>query len=213
LQYQYLKTLSQNPSNIVIGLVRTPSSVLKKVRDDGLQNVHIIQGDLNDAASLNAAAAQVSQLTNGVLDHLIVNGAYLSLAPLFLTPGDYVGKEALFIEELNNSMLTNVAGTLFSINAFMPLIKKSSIKKVIAISSALGDVEATQQAQVADNITYSISKVAINLLIAKFAISYKDEGVIFLALNPGFVYTMTDSLDTSELTLQMYYVTLELTFQ
>jgi NAD(P)-dependent dehydrogenase (short-subunit alcohol dehydrogenase family) len=153
---------------------------------------------MNDNASLTKAAELVSQLTNGVLDYLVVNGVYTSVEAHTLTAPQFIGREAFFLDEVNKSMTTNVAGTLFAINAFMPLILKSDIKKVIAISSAAGDVPAVQQARMEDALPYAMSKAAVNMLIAKFALTYKDKNVVFVAMNPGFVYTMTDSLETSK---------------
>ncbi len=141
LQYQYLKTLSQDPSNSVFGVVRTPSSTQAKVDADGLHNVHILEGDLTNPASLSAAAEQVAKLTDNIVDYLIINGAYISRETSRKGPGDYAGKEEFFISELTQSMITNVAGVLFAVNAFIPYIKKSAIKKVIAISSAAGEKE------------------------------------------------------------------------
>lgn len=178
--------------------MRTPAPTEESIKHDNLQNVHIVQGDLADFASLNAATAHVSAITDGVVDHLILNGAHLSAEAYFLQPSDIIGREAFFLEELNKSMTTNAAGTLFAINAFIPLVLKSSIKKVVAISSAAGDIGATVQADVTDAITYGMSKAALNLLIAKFAIAYKEQEVVFLALNPGFVYTFTDTLESSK---------------
>lgn len=177
--------------------MRTLPSAEEKVKNDKLQSVHLVHGDLTDVNSLNAAAAQVSAITNGVVDHLIINGAHMSAEAYFINLPDIVGREAAFLEELNKAMVTNAAGMLFAINAFLPLVLKSDIKKIIAISSAAGDVDASMQADVQNAITYGISKAAVNLLIARYAVAYKQQGVIFLAMNPGWVYTFTDSLESS----------------
>lgn len=169
----------------------------EKVKNDGLQNVHLVHGDLTDSDSLNTAAAQVSAISNGVVDYLIINGAHMSAEPYFMKLPDIVGREAAFLDELNKAMVTNAAGMLFAINAFLPLVLKSDIRKIIAISSAAGDVDASMQADVQNAITYGISKAAVNLLIARYAVAYKEQGVIFLAMNPGWVYTFTESLASS----------------
>lgn len=38
---------------------------------------------------------------------------------------------------------------------------------------------------------YSISKAAVNMVNAKYAVQYKPEGFVFLALSPGLVDTGT----------------------
>jgi NAD(P)-dependent dehydrogenase (short-subunit alcohol dehydrogenase family) len=94
-------------------------------------------------------------------------------------------------------MATNVAGVLFSINAFLPLIKKSKIKKVVVISSGLADTELFEPAGMTSAVTYAISKSAANLLIVKYAVEFKDDGIKFLALSPGLVMTEGNDLSKS----------------
>ncbi|KAF2792457.1 NAD(P)-binding protein [Melanomma pulvis-pyrius CBS 109.77] len=193
--YQYLKTLSKDPSNKIIAVARNVDATQSQVTSDNLANVHVVQGDLTDAESLKAAAKQASEITGGAVDHLVVNGAYLSHGTAFMKPSDYVGKEQYFLEEFNASMTANVAGVMFAINAFIPYVLKSSIKKVIVISSGHAAVDFMAVAGVAEAIPYAISKTAVNMLVAKFAIEYKKDGIVFLAMCPGVVLTQAESLD------------------
>ncbi|KAK7181979.1 hypothetical protein DPSP01_006210 [Paraphaeosphaeria sporulosa] len=191
--YQFLKTLSaQDPSNIIIGTVRTVETVQEKVAADGLKNVHIVHADMDDNASLTAAAKKTADIAGGVVDYLIVNGAYFAIPCIFNAADDYVGKEDLFLDELKQIMQTNVAGTLFAFNAFMPLILKSSIKRVSAISSAAASTDYIVSAEDPISILYALSKSALNTLVAKFAARYKREGVLFVSISPGWVDTHAD---------------------
>lgn len=194
-QYQFLKHLSSEPSNKVIGVARNPAAVQSQVDTDGLPNVLIVKGDLTDAASLNAAAKEAAGYTDGAVDYLIVNGAYMSAQSMFLKPTDYIGQEKYFHDELTTSINTNTAGVLYAINAFLPYVRKSSIKKVVVISSGHADTEFIGIADVADAIPYAVSKAAANVIVAKYAAQFKDEGLIFLALSPGVVLTLAPSLD------------------
>lgn len=94
-------------------------------------------------------------------------------------------------------MATNVAGVLYSINAFLPLIKNSKIKKVVVISSGLADTELFESTGLTGAVSYTISKSAANLLIVKYAIEFKDDGIKFLALSPGLVMTEGNDLSKS----------------
>lgn len=200
LQYQYLKTLSRDPSNTVVGVVRTPEPTKAKVADDNLSNVHIIHGDLTDSASLFAAAKEVSTIANGTVDFLVVNGAYLGGPTFALKASEYVGaeKEALLLSELSISMHTNAVGPLYAANAFMPLLLKSQVKKVIFISSGGADIDLTIGAKLNSQVPYSFSKAALNILAAKFALEYREQGVKFLSLAPGYVLTIGKSVDDRE---------------
>ncbi|KAF1850298.1 NAD(P)-binding protein [Cucurbitaria berberidis CBS 394.84] len=195
--YQYLKTLSSEPSNTVIGIARTIAPVEANLAKDNLQNVHIIPGDLTDSASLYAAAEKVSSIANGTVDYLVVNGAHVSISTLGLLPGACTDSatEALLLSELDICMRTNVMGALYSINAFMRLLLKSDVKKVVCISSGAADTEIYDKCDMKDQLPYCMSKAALNVLVAKFAAQYRGEGVKFLALSPGYVLSIAESLD------------------
>lgn len=54
-QFEFLRQLSLNPANTVIGLVRNVKSVETKVKSDiNRSNVHIIHGDLDSYDVLKA---------------------------------------------------------------------------------------------------------------------------------------------------------------
>ncbi|KAF2803459.1 NAD(P)-binding protein [Mytilinidion resinicola] len=189
LGYQYLQTLNSNPSNTVIGLARNPSAVQSQLAADGIPNVHVLAGDLTSPASLSAAAAEVSKLTNSKVDYLIVNGAYVSDKTSGLTPTGFVGNEELLKADFETSINTNVVGVIYTINAFLGLVKASAIKKVVVISTGMTEPDLIKEAEVAASVTYSASKAATNVVVYKYAVELKSEGVIVLALSPGLVRT------------------------
>lgn len=82
---------------------------------------------------------------------------------------------------------TNVTGQLHLFNLFVPLIKKGKAKKVIAISSGVGDVDLTNQCEIDVGPIYAASKAALNIIVAKFNAEYKKEGILFLSISPGLV--------------------------
>ena len=90
---------------------------------------------------------------------------------------------------MRESFDANVIGNIHLINIFLPLILKGDAKKVIILSTGLAHVELTNEYDVAPAPLYSISKAALNMMVAKFSARYKQEGVLFLALSPGVVDT------------------------
>ena len=80
-------------------------------------------------------------------------------------------------------------GAVVVTNAFLPLIEKGTQKKVINISSAAGDSEFVEKFGYASGAPYGISKAAINLINAKYAVEFRGKGYTFLAINPGLVNT------------------------
>lgn len=189
-QYEWLKQLSLDPANTVVGLARTPSAVEAKLAADKIKNVHVIAADLVDNKSLTEAAAKVSKLTHdGSLDYLIVNGVYQNPKADFLTPTEFVGREGLLHDYMVEAMEVNVIGVMYAINAFIPLVRKSSIKRITVISTGLADTELERKGGVAFFVTYSATKAALNTVVAKYSVELRDEGIIFLALSPGLVST------------------------
>lgn len=71
--------MSENPQNLVVGLVRDKDATEKKVVTDlnARSNIHILHGDLASYDSLKQAAAETTKIVGdrGV-DFLIANGAY-----------------------------------------------------------------------------------------------------------------------------------------
>jgi NAD(P)-dependent dehydrogenase (short-subunit alcohol dehydrogenase family) len=187
--YGFLEVLSKDSSNKVIGLARTPRPVQKQVDIDGLQNVTILPADLTDYESLRSAAKEISSLTDGgAVDYLWINGAYISdlTANRFFdefSPEEY----PQLIDDLQTSWSTNVVGVINTLNAFLPLVMKSSIKKVMALGSGLADDDLTVNFGIWESGPYSISKAALTTVMAKYDARYRSKGVLFLCVSPGMV--------------------------
>jgi NAD(P)-dependent dehydrogenase (short-subunit alcohol dehydrogenase family) len=144
-----------------------------------------------DHKSLTIAASEVSKVTNKSLDHLIVNGGYLDVRATFITPTEFIGQEDLLRREFSNNLDVNVLGVMYSINAFLPLIRKGNAKKITVMSTGLAELELTQKANIAFSVLYSSTKAATNIVVAKYAAELRGEGIILLALSPGVVNTAT----------------------
>lgn len=84
---------------------------------------------------------------------------------------------------------TNCIGNIHLFNMFTPLILKGKIKKVIAISSGLADIEPMRTFNFTENPPYAISKAALNAAVAKFSAEYAKQGVLFISICPGPVDT------------------------
>lgn len=58
----------------------------------------------------------------------------------------------------------------------MPLLQAGQAKKVIAISSGIADIDNTLVGELDMSVPCSISKAALNMVIAKYAVAYKAKG-------------------------------------
>lgn len=190
LGYEFLRQLSSDPSNIVVGLVRDKSATDAKVKKDGLpSNVHIIEADITNLAAQKGAAEYLANLTGGKLDYLINNAASIPLTTAALTVQDFETNPSLFLKDLQETFNVNVIGVMNTMSAFLPLILKSNVKKVITISTGMADTDLINKFGVANGVPYSISKGATNVMVAKYNAAYKEQGVLFLAISPGLVDT------------------------
>lgn len=145
-----------------------------------------------DNKSLTTAAAESEKLTGGSVDYLIINGAYTNPEENLSSPSEFAGKEDLLTSSMIESLKVNVLGVVFIINAFLPLVRRSSIKKITAISTGLSDRDLTEKSTISFYMTYSAIKAALNMVVAKFSVELKSEGIVLLALSPGLVDTTRD---------------------
>jgi NAD(P)-dependent dehydrogenase (short-subunit alcohol dehydrogenase family) len=189
IQYEWLRQLSRDANNTVVGIARSVGPVKEKLKTDNINNVSMLSGDMVDHKELAKAALATEQITNGVVDYLIVNGAYSNPETKNLTPTGFIGREDVLQKDMSTSLNVNVLGVIFSINAFLPLVRKGSVKKIIVISTGLADPEAVLGSGNPSFLAYSAMKAALNMIVVKYAVELKNEGITVLALSPGLVNT------------------------
>ncbi|RYP12602.1 hypothetical protein DL765_007233 [Monosporascus sp. GIB2] len=181
LGWELMKQLSSDPSNTVIGIVRNKPPTDKRVAEElsGRSNITILNADLSKRNTLKKAAAEAEAILGG-LDYLFANAAYI-------TDFDSFDGLGTFSDEFHQLMDTNVLANIHLYSVFLPLILKGKAKKVVAITSGLGDIDWTNEYELEAQSLYAISKAALNMVTAKFNAQYKKGGVLFLSVCPGFV--------------------------
>ena len=93
------------------------------------------------------------------------------------------------IKDLQISFDVNVIGVINTVNVFVPLLRQGREKKVFTLSTGMADIDLINQIDIAVAAPYSISKAALNVAVAKYSALYKSEGILFMAVSPGFVDT------------------------
>ncbi|KAH8160034.1 hypothetical protein CIB48_g8222 [Xylaria polymorpha] len=189
--FEFVRQLSENPNNVVVGLVRDKATTDKKVLSElNRPNIHIVQADLIDYDSLKKSVDVVAPIVNGSLDYVIANAAYISQFSAYDTIGVLGEKDPKQLEaDLLESFKVNVIGNIHLFNVYIPLILKGREKKVITISSGFGDIDLTRDYKLGLSAPYAISKTAMNIAAVKFHAQYADQGVLFLNICPGVVDT------------------------
>ena len=92
-------------------------------------------------------------------------------------------------KDILESLEINLLGAIKTVHAFVPLIRNGKGKKVLTISSGMADIDLINATEVAFASPYAISKGALNVAIAKYNALYNKEGILFLAVSPGYVST------------------------
>ncbi|QDS76880.1 hypothetical protein FKW77_003716 [Venturia effusa] len=198
LGYAFIKTLASDTSNTIFGLVRNKDATLARLQNDNLADIHIIEADIVDYASLQKAAEEVSKVTGGTLDVLINNAAYVSMESNFTTISEAEKDLPAVLEDFNKSIQINLVGIFNTVTAFLPLLRKSQVKKVISITTGMADLDFTLSYSIPTAAPYSISKAALNMLVAKYHNAYKEEGILFMGISPGMVATAENKTYTAE---------------
>ena len=99
------------------------------------------------------------------------------------------GQPSALEETMVDAFKTNVVGNVHLINLFLPLIRKGSAKKIIAITSALAENDVTSMYDVEIAGPFCISKAALNHAICKLSAQHRRDGILLMSLSPGFVDT------------------------
>jgi NAD(P)-dependent dehydrogenase (short-subunit alcohol dehydrogenase family) len=82
VQFEFVKQISEDPKNLVVGLVRDKAATEMKVAAElgDHSNVHILHADLTSYTSLKQAAADTARIVGERgIDYLVANGAFPSL--------------------------------------------------------------------------------------------------------------------------------------
>ncbi|KAF2452771.1 hypothetical protein BDY21DRAFT_388461 [Lineolata rhizophorae] len=184
---EFVRQLSADPANTVIGLVRDKQATEQRMKEWKRDNIFTIQiNDMADYASLKNAVEEASKITGGSLDYAIANAAYVSKLTNYFTFGDL---PELIQKDMVDAFLVNVVGVVHFFNLTVPLLKKGTAKKAIALSTGLADDNMNVNFELDVSSPYSVSKAAMNMVVAKFAAEYKREGILFMAVAPGLVDT------------------------
>ncbi|KAI0742405.1 NAD-P-binding protein [Daedaleopsis nitida] len=189
---EFVRQLAARPDATVFAVVRNASaSIHLNAAVKGLQNVHILEGDVGDYNSLKASrTTQMSELSGGTLDCLIHNAARLDSNVVFKGFDDFDDMAALDAD-FTKSFQVNALGVIHSITAFLPLLRAStaSPKKIVVISTGGADYERVFRTKNADMVGYCATKAAGLMVTTKWALKLKDEGFVVTSLNPGMVDT------------------------
>ena len=153
-------------------------------------DVHVVQLDVTDSGSINAAAARI-EAEFGHLNVLINNAA---ISNTRMTPGmsikDYLAISAasqIELEEMRAIWETNVFGVLAVSQAMLPLLRKAPHARIVNISGGSLTENADSAFPFRGFFTpgYVASKTALNAITMAFSIELETSTVKVNAVLPG----------------------------
>jgi len=184
LGLEWVKQLSKDPNNLIIAVVRNPdkATALKPLLGP---KVVPLKADITDIDTFPAVVKEIEKIGGGKVDLLINNAGVMVGAGA----DPSAGISTSTVAEWDQEWRVNVVGLVFFATALIPLVEKSSEKRIVNISSMLGDVGYHEKNPHLHFSSYSVTKAGVTMANLKFHHEFKDKGIIFLALNPGWVNT------------------------
>uniref|UniRef100_A0A8C8SSV0 C-factor-like n=1 Tax=Pelusios castaneus TaxID=367368 RepID=A0A8C8SSV0_9SAUR len=154
-------------------------------------NLVIVALEVTDPASIKATAARVEEHLKGSGLNLLINNAAI-VRPTTL--------ETETLEDMSLVYTTNVTGPLLMSQAFLPLLKKAaqgssqkglscSKAAIVNISSEGGSIQNIAFWHLGQGISYRCSKAALNMLTKCQSLVYGNDGLLSVAVHPGWVQT------------------------
>ena len=179
----YVNELSRDIGNIVFALTRKPQAAtdLDDIASRGPARIHVVGCDVSDADSIARLSGTIQELLpKGVMINVVVNNAAV-------LQDSHLKSTTLTEESLSKHLTANVLGPARTMAALLPLLADNAV--VANVSSGLGSNQMLFDERItAQNIPYSLSKAALNMLTVHQAKELKGKAVV-VALDPGHVKT------------------------
>lgn len=164
----------------VVGGVRDVESAaaLHDLQSEHPDQLTIIQLDVTDPKSVTHAASKIAERVS-YFDVLINNAGVL------LEDRD-AAFARLNMDDFDRTFAVNVTGVARVIQAFLPMLLKSSRPRIVNISSGAGSIGGKADS---GYYMYGASKAALNHLTVGLAHELRREKVVVAAISPGWVRT------------------------
>jgi NAD(P)-dependent dehydrogenase (short-subunit alcohol dehydrogenase family) len=81
----------------------------------------------------------------------------------------------------------NAVGPLLLARGLLPRLRLAPTPRIVNVSSQVGSMEVGRG--MGRDVGYSVSKAALNMITVKLAARLSDEGIVVIALHPGYLRT------------------------
>ena len=163
-----------------------------------------IQLDVNDAASIKAAADRIRS-DYGRLDLLVNNAAISNTTAPGKTLQQYsqdTVASKISIDEVRAIWETNVFGLLAVYQAMLPLLRLSQDARIVNVSSSVGSLELNADPAYPYRSVYTpgyaASKTALNGITLAMMIELEGSGIKVNLVSPGFTSTALNNFEGTD---------------
>ena len=185
---EYLRQLSTDASNTIVGTVRSLSDKSGLEALHGIVNgsetkahVHLVECDLSKPESIQSLASRLPNDLEGKINVVIQNAAIL--LPSCQKENSLKVSAQSMIDHFN----TNTVGPALLVQSLLPYLAPEA--KIANITSGMGSMGMLSDGRINPGIpAYSISKAALNMLTVHQAHDLKDRATV-VCIDPGHVKT------------------------
>lgn len=160
----------------VIALARSSTAELEK-------RAAFVQLDLESDDSIDSAAQSVRGLTDQV--DVLINNAGIAHGGVW-EQSENLG--TLTRDAMDRVIRVNTLGPLLFTQALLPELKRPERSVIAGVSSYFSSLSGRSDF-FANNFGYSMSKVSLNMWLRSLSILLANDGVLTVALDPGWVRT------------------------
>ncbi len=150
----------------------------------GIEGASVLALDVADPASIGALGRALARETDGV--DLLLNNAGVN-GTAFAVAEDGRGVLGLPPEVFTAQVDVNARGPMLVARALLPLLRAAPAAVIVNVTSQLGSLALGNQTL--RDVGYSASKAALNMVTRALAGTLGPEGMITIAMHPGWVRT------------------------
>ena len=170
----------------VVATARQPKTAdaLNKLESTSGGRLTVIRLDVGEADEVGAAALQISERFDAV--DLLFNNAGIWTAPGEPDRASSGALADLRPEPVLEVLRINAVAPLLVTQALAPRLVSAGRATVVNLTSGLGSIAGTGGR---GNLAYAMSKAALNMLTRQLAAELRADGVVVVAMSPGWVAT------------------------
>lgn len=167
----------------VVATARSERSVRALGEEFG-HRVTVLRCDVSNDASIAEARRQLQGRVD-CIDLLVSSAGLYSLHADHWDPS-LTTFDTISRAELNTVFDVNASGAMLVIKAMLDLLRRSAHPRILNLTSLMGSVSARTSG---GDYAYAASKAALNIMTRSFAAEFRAEGIIAVAITPGWVRT------------------------